>query len=52
MDWARPDAVDEALWPDGVLALDTRPVPGAADAVIREWLRRTAGVIRDRDPGE
>lgn len=52
MDWARPDAVDEALWPDGVLALDTRPVPGAADAVIREWLRRTAGVIRGRDPGE
>ena len=30
MDWARPDSVDGTLWPEGVLALDTRPVPGLA----------------------
>lgn len=50
MDWARPDSVDGTLWPEGVLALDTRPVPGLADAATRAWLRRTAGIVRGAGP--
>ncbi|WP_170175659.1 hypothetical protein [Propionibacterium australiense] len=49
MDWARPGAVDTAMWPEGVLALDTRPVTGLDDAAVHDWLRLAASIIRKWD---
>lgn len=47
VDWPRPQGVTPQLWPSGVLALDTRPVPGTDDARTHAWLRRVAGIVRD-----
>lgn len=49
MDWTRPGAVDAALWPGDVLALDTRPIAGLDDAAMHDWLRFTAEIIRKWD---